>query len=163
MSKQQATKRRVSWEARLEELQAYKTIHGNCRVPGNKTPLGNWVAEQRKKYRKGQLSPAKETALNGIGFEWRVQVQPCTTRIERSRDKYDAAFEKMFVKLEAFVGQFGHCRVPQKYKADPKLGNWVMNLKGRKASLSDQKIDRLNNLGIEWASKKSPPEPPKKK
>ena len=66
-------KTRVSWEARLDELRAFRDAHGHCAVPAtwrhNKT-LGSWVAAQRKQHRAGTLRAERKEALEQLGFEW---------------------------------------------------------------------------------------------
>jgi len=69
----------VLWQRRLEELQEYHSIHGNCDVPSvypEHRPLGNWVMNQRQQYRKllgGEKSSLTEdriTALEALNFRW---------------------------------------------------------------------------------------------
>ena len=37
-----------SWEARFEELQSWKNVHGDTCVPKAEGALGRWVARQRE-------------------------------------------------------------------------------------------------------------------
>lgn len=67
-----------TWYTRYEELQDYMEANGNSLVPfkypANKK-LGQWVATQRKEYRKpfhGFLKPERIKLLNDIGFQWVV-------------------------------------------------------------------------------------------
>lgn len=63
----------MSWEARLDQLRAFRDAHGHCAVPvtwRHNTPLGRWVATQRKHYRAGTLSVERKDALQQLGFEW---------------------------------------------------------------------------------------------
>jgi hypothetical protein len=61
----------TQWEAKYNELIAYKNEHGHVNVRTQPpTPLGSWVNWQRMHYRKGKLSAEEIQRLNEIGFEW---------------------------------------------------------------------------------------------
>ncbi|KAL6045836.1 Helicase C-terminal domain-containing protein, partial [Balamuthia mandrillaris] len=62
-----------------------------------------------------------------------------------------------FEALKAFRASFGHCRVPQRYKADPMLGVWVGHLRTRKrqGKLNPLKVELLNSIGFEWEVRKN--------
>eukprot|EP00027_Filamoeba_sp_ATCC50430_P007708 CAMPEP_0168559282 /NCGR_PEP_ID=MMETSP0413-20121227/10436_1 /TAXON_ID=136452 /ORGANISM="Filamoeba nolandi, Strain NC-AS-23-1" /LENGTH=231 /DNA_ID=CAMNT_0008590491 /DNA_START=684 /DNA_END=1379 /DNA_ORIENTATION=+ len=61
------------WNTNFEALVAFKDIFGHTRVtrttPGYEE-LGNWVAEQRRKLKKGKITEKQFEMLNNIGFEW---------------------------------------------------------------------------------------------
>ena len=68
------------WMCRLEELAAFKEIHGNCDVPIDYTSphydLGLWTREQRilfHRYKEGtpsQLDKRRIDDLEQLGFSW---------------------------------------------------------------------------------------------
>jgi hypothetical protein len=69
----------LPWEARLEELKAFKAAHGNCLVPIKYPPnpqLGNWVHNQRKEHKlfhenkKSTLTHERIHLLETEGFVW---------------------------------------------------------------------------------------------
>merc|ERR1712165_315221 len=68
---------------------------------------------------------------------------------------HDALFKKKLDLLHAFKDEHGHCNVP----ADrSELGRWVQFLHARHESGDLQKnhpekVEKLNELGIEWKSK----------
>ncbi|KAL7536036.1 hypothetical protein ACHAXR_006878 [Thalassiosira sp. AJA248-18] len=80
---------RTPWSVRLEELQEYKKMHGNCDVPNHwpmNQPLSHWVAKQRQQYKlyigrsRGgggrismtcHLTAERVKQLDEIGFDWR--------------------------------------------------------------------------------------------
>ncbi|KAL7536137.1 hypothetical protein ACHAXR_009422 [Thalassiosira sp. AJA248-18] len=77
---------RVTWQARYNELVAYKEQHGNLLVPQNYSPnpkFGLWVMQQRRQYslqQNGKNSSFNSAngkkrvqLLNEIGFVWRVE------------------------------------------------------------------------------------------
>jgi hypothetical protein len=129
-----------NWEHNFEKLLAFKDEHGDCRVPARWSKdeqLGRWVSVQRIFYSKEKISPDRIARLNAIGFEW---------------DLSAADWEKSLAKLIAFKAEHGDCRVPQRWKVDPKLASWV-NLQRNiynKRKLTTERITRLEAVGFEW-------------
>jgi hypothetical protein len=68
------------WEERLNELKAYRRVHGHCNVPSTftaNTQLSTWVKCQRRQYRlfidgnpSSNLTDERIAALNELGFQW---------------------------------------------------------------------------------------------
>ena len=76
---------------------------------------------------------------------------------------YDEGSEKHFLELESFKEEFGHCNVSFRYAVNPPLGQWcstctmrnsynkIQNgLKPAAGSLSQERIDRLKEIGFKW-------------
>jgi hypothetical protein len=71
---------RASWMDRVQELQEYRSTHGNTLVPKRykeNPALGNWVNKQRQSYRKFlrdeqpcSLTSQRIGILNSVGFCW---------------------------------------------------------------------------------------------
>jgi Helicase associated domain len=108
-----------TWESRLEELVKFRKQYGTCLVPNNwkgNRPLAQWVKRQRyqaKRRREGlgsTLTDDRMQALDDIGFVWSSQ---------------DSAWDEKFYSLQAFARVYGHCNVPSRYPANPKLSVWV--------------------------------------
>ena len=59
-------------------------------------------------------------------------------------------WEIQFQLLKLFSEEHGHCRVPQKYTANPRLGHWVSNQRANKVNLSPKQIQQLNSLDFDW-------------
>ena len=69
----------AQWDARFEELKAYRAHHGNCLVPAyyapNK-PLATWVSEQRHHYKlmkqgkRSSMTAERVELLESIEFAW---------------------------------------------------------------------------------------------
>lgn len=67
-----------------------------------------------------------------------------------------------FNELIEYRETHGDCLVPQKYKPNPKLGYWVNKQRmdkrdfdeGRKTSLTQEKLQKLNKIGFQWAKHK---------
>jgi hypothetical protein len=99
--------------------------------------LGRWVSVQRRLYSCGKLSSNLIARLESLGFEW---------------NPLDAEWEQNFVTLSAFKAEHGHCRVPQNYTTNPKLGRWVVGQRRfySRGILTEERITRLESLSFEW-------------
>lgn len=75
-------------------------------------------------------------------------------------EKEKNPFDEKFQELLAFQESHGHTNVNSNYPQNPALGNWCFNVrqaydkikKGKRANmkLSDEEIERLNNIGFSW-------------
>ena len=54
---------------------------------------------------------------------------------------------RSFVGLQ---GRKGSLLCPRNYNEDPKLGRWVDNQRSRKAMLTAERRDRLDEIGFVW-------------
>lgn len=71
-------------------------------------------------------------------------------------------WEIMFDRLVEFKEKHGHCLVPNRYKADNKLGSWVSTQRrqykametGRfnATTLPDDRVQRLESIGFIWST-----------
>ena len=66
-----------AWEAQLARLKVYRAERGDCRVPKEYGPLGNWVGKQRqykRKFDRGEpnngTTVARVAKLDALGFAW---------------------------------------------------------------------------------------------
>jgi len=116
--------RKLTWDKKLQLLRDYKEKHGNCDVPPNYlTPcgiaLGNCVENLRNQCSRYQskcpstMTPKRIADLEAVGLYFG----------KTQKDKW----ENHYQNLHAFYQEFGHTRVPQRYKtADGStLGEWV--------------------------------------
>ena len=139
-----STSKDERWEEMFRELKEFKKEHGHCNVPSKyeKNPkLGVWVNMQRMAKAEEKLIPERERRLEGKGFVWSV---------------LDEQWEEMFRQLGEFKKEHGHCRVPQQYKKNPKLGWWVNTQRLAKAGgkLIPGRERRLEGLGFVWSTSK---------
>ena len=124
------------WNAMVNELKAYKRLHGNCLVPAT-TGLGSWVVRQRDLYHKGVLLPDRQEQLESLNFDWQTP----------------SAFEKRWNnrlhELKAYKRLHGHCMVPMRGKG---LGPWVVRQRVlyHKGSLSRDRQEQLESLNFVW-------------
>lgn len=76
----------------------------------------------------------------------------------------DSAWNERFAALAKFKSQFGHCMVPARYAADPRLGHWVMTQrrqfhlmrKSRPSSMTLERISKLESLEFAWSIRMEP-------
>jgi hypothetical protein len=140
------------WSLRFQQLCEFKAQVGHHLVPlkySANPELGWWVSKQRNNYRLYQEGkPSSMTAeriseLESVGFEWEPSTAFWNERLEQLRE---------------FTVQFGHCVVPIKYSANPKLGNWVAKQrsryrfyqKGKPSAMTVERIRKLESVGFEW-------------
>jgi hypothetical protein len=145
----------VDWDGRFEQLRAFQKEHGHCQVvpitEGARALSGrlgkysdthglfDWVNSQRRSI---SISEERIDKWNDLGFEWVLQ----------KRTPWGERFEE----LKAFQKEHGHCRVPPstgKESDTHKLYHWV-SYQRRSASISEERIQKLNALGFEWVLRK---------
>jgi hypothetical protein len=127
------------WEARYDELLAYKEKHGDINIPIDRaSELWRWVSTQRIFKKKGKLPADKVQRLDGIGFIW---------------DLLDWQWESRFNDLLAYKEAHGNINVPQ---SEPTaLGAWVSTQRAAKKAggISAERILKLDEIGFEWKRK----------
>jgi superfamily II DNA or RNA helicase len=130
----------VQWEEGFEQLQAFVTEHGHCKVPAKYLTadgyrLGSWVDKQRQ--RQVGMRAERKARLDALGFIW---------------DPNEALWEEGFEYLRAYVNEHGHCRVPAKHlTADGyPLGRWVNTQRVQEGRMSPERKARLNAFGFVW-------------
>ena len=129
-----------TWDIWYGKLINYKEKHGHCNVP-NRWPenkqLGSWVGTQRKAYQDKKLSEGHKKRLEEIGFIW---------------DAIEADWEEMFTALKEYKERFGHCNIPSIWAENKQLAEWIKAQRKnyRRATLSDDKIKRLEDIGFVW-------------
>lgn len=144
----------VSWEERFQQLDEFKAQHGHCNVPqryaANKS-LGNWVSTQRTQYRLRQngktsnITADRVQKLEEVGFEWEVKKPACP-------------WDVRYKELVEFKLSHGHCNVPQRYRSNKSLGNWVTTQRsqyrlmkqGKSSHIKQERIGQLESIGFQW-------------
>jgi len=130
----------VTWQRQFQELEHYKQRHG--RFPSCPNKLAYWTNDQRRAYKKGKLSDARQRRLHSlVDFEWEPQV---------------SAWERRFRELVAYKSAHGHCKVRESQHLP--LGRWVKVQRRRKANgtLSEERLERLNVIAFEWQPGRGP-------
>ena len=149
------------WSMRFQQLCEFKEQFGHCLVPGKYSDNPNlrwWVLNQRKNYRwrqEGKPSPMTEDRireLESIGFDWGT-----------SKKDLASIWNVRIQEIREFKEQFGHCLVPVKYSANPKLRNWVstqrakyrLHQEGKASLLTTERIRELESIGFDWEARKT--------
>ncbi|EDN70824.1 helicase domain protein [Beggiatoa sp. PS] len=130
----------TSWEKKYAMLIEYKNTYENCNVPQGwieNKELATWVAGQRKAKQRGTLSEEYIERLNKIGFVW---------------DALSSSWNEMYEALIEYKRIRGNCRVPVRYKENPKLAQWVGTQRKAKTAgtISKERIEKLNAIGFVW-------------
>ncbi|MBF0379425.1 MAG: Helicase associated domain protein [Magnetococcales bacterium] len=133
----------AAWDEQFASLITYYKSQGHFNLPPNlKTApdLPSWVKKQRLLKSKNILKKDRQAKLDEIGFIWDVK---------------EAAWEEMFTALTDFTNSRNHCIVPPKWPQNPRLAQWVNNLRRdyKKGTLNQEHQDRLSQLGFLWDAK----------
>ena len=139
-----ANRRRYAlrWQEKYTQLVQYKDEHGDCNVPYGWTQdkaLGKWVSTQRSTRKCEELLTERITLLDNIGFVWEPNHPP-------------AKWQESYTKLVRYKGKHGNCNVPQGWKQDKSLGNWVMTQRAAKVNgrLTPEREALLADIGFVW-------------
>ncbi|UED82761.1 DEAD/DEAH box helicase [Streptomyces profundus] len=110
---------RQDWARGWEALRRYVEREGQARVPyGHRegaTPLGQWVAEQRRAYGAGEMSGQRARRLEDLGMVWSVT---------------DERFQENLAAAKAYYEQRWSLCAPRSAVAlDRPVGQWLSNLR----------------------------------
>ena len=61
-----ANQLQTRWDEKYQQLVDYREEHGDCNVPQNEGPLGTWVDNQRRSYRRYQAAAGNRNVSSGI-------------------------------------------------------------------------------------------------
>ncbi|MFM9442127.1 Helicase associated domain protein [Streptomyces acidiscabies] len=117
---------RQDWARGWAKLKTYVERVGNARVPyGHRegaTPLGQWVAEQRRAYGAGEMNGQRAQRLERLGMVWSMA---------------DERFQENLEAAKAYYDQHWTLCAPRTATAlDRPLGMWLANLR-RPGALDD--------------------------
>ena len=117
---------RQDWARGWAKLKTYVERNGNARVPyGHRegaTPLGQWVAEQRRAYGAGQMNGQRARRLEQLGMVWSLA---------------DERFQENLEAARVYHEQHWTLCAPRTASAlDRPLGMWLANLR-RPGALDD--------------------------
>ena len=122
------------WLDRFDELAGYRAKNGDCNVPESQGPLGKWVSQQRRCYKKGKSSQERLDLLESIGFSW---------------EPIDETWMSRFDELVRFKDETGHCNVPYN---QGQLGMWVSRQRFyyKQERLQRERVELLESIGFAW-------------
>ena len=135
------TLREIFLSAR-QEIDKAGAFH-NTRVLKKATGYVNevsWIRNQRNRKKKGKLSADRVQRLEHIGLRWEV---------------YEPFWQKNFLLAQEYFIEHGDLLIPQHYETDDgtELGSWLRNqrTKYRTGKLSDDRIEKLESIGMIWS------------
>jgi superfamily II DNA or RNA helicase len=105
---------RQDWARGWAKLKTYVERVGNARVPyGHRegaTPLGQWVAEQRRAYTAGQMTGQRARRLEQLGMVWSLADERFQENLEAAKayyeDNWTICAPRSAVALDKPVGQW---------------------------------------------------------
>jgi superfamily II DNA or RNA helicase len=110
---------RQDWARGWAKLKTYVERVGNARVPyGHRegaTPLGQWVAEQRRAYAAGQMTGQRARRLEQLGMVWSLADERFQENLEAAKAYYDQHWTL--------------CAPRSATMLDKPLGMWLANLR----------------------------------
>lgn len=158
----QVTPTTVGWNVRYQQLVEFskKFGHTNVSRTGEYAQLGEWIHSQRGLYRKKSriLQGERMTKLNAIGFQWKTE-------------KARKGFDEWIVDCERYCSESGNLlgklvsyesdNVSHWSSLEQNLREWLIRQqswyikysKGDKGYLTDERVKRLEDLGMVWSMK----------
>jgi hypothetical protein len=126
--------------------------------------LGKWLQQQKNPGTWAQLSSVQQERLSSLGIK-PAEVPssaPAAGRATKGPNKAQQAFQRGLAALAQWVEREGHRPVPRGHAEEiavegeaalvvVKLGVWVSNTKSRRNKLTQDQLDALRELGVEWA------------
>ncbi len=104
----------TKWEKGFQAADAYAKEHGNLRVPAGYRsetgyPLGAWMQQQRRQYKKGRLSEDRICRLDTVCESWRA-----------------GSWETKLALVKAWYQEKGTLNIPQDTVVDGFwIGKWI--------------------------------------
>lgn len=149
-------KTKDSWNVMYANLVKFKKIYNTTSVTKKHTDFKNlnwWVQSQRDAYFEKRLSSIHFEKLMKIGFEWKgEQRREITDRFEIWMESYR--------KLVNYFTDNGDVDIPARYEKDNSLATWLVaqRIKYDNDKLSENQIELLENVNINWDPKNTYPE-----
>ena len=126
--------------------------------------MGKWLQRQQDPSTWAQLLPEQQERLTALGINAPAAPSPAPAapRATKGPSKAQQAFQRGLAALTQWVEREGaHRPVPRGHaeeiavdgEAEPltvKLGVWVSNTKTRRDKLTQEQLEALRELGVEW-------------
>ncbi|MCM2388083.1 DEAD/DEAH box helicase [Streptomyces albipurpureus] len=153
----------IDWQRHYATLKGVVAPGGalGCVEPGamvNGLHVGAWLVAQQDGWE--QLSGGQRGRLVELGVRPPEKV-PVTVaakaRPRRAGGARAGAFERGITALAQHTAREGTVVVARSWSEElpdgtsVRLGVWLSNVKNRRATLTDEQLERLANLGLEWA------------
>ncbi|MFJ9810672.1 Helicase associated domain protein [Streptomyces sp. NPDC101158] len=123
--------------------------------------IGRWLQQQRKPSTWKQLSEEQQQRLLKLGLQPDQAPAPApTAHTAKGPSKAQQAFQRGLTALAQYVAREGESTVKRTHREkividgqehDLALGIWYSNTKTRRDKLTQDQLNALRELGIEWA------------
>jgi hypothetical protein len=133
--------------ADLVDLEPGVTIHGH--------DIGRWLQRQRRHVVWQGLMPAQQERLATLGVEPHPAPAEPKEPTKTASGSRRGAFERGLAALAQYKARTGSVTVPRSHGEEledgpVKLGIWISNTKSRRVKLSQEQLNRLAALGLDW-------------
>lgn len=142
------------WLNRADEAEEYYKVYGTLSMPNTTlfhdgVSMFQWVHQQKKLYKRGELSSYQIVRLEDMGMQW-IKLKKVT------------GWNEGYSYAEQYFEENGHLFVPKKYVTSDgfTLGKWIWEQRDRYLGLSsyeisDDRIDMLEEIGMFWEDLKN--------
>ena len=142
----------IEWKEMYLLAKAYYEIYDNLDIPlkfrtEKIKKLSKWLEEQKESYKNGILNEEEIKALEHLQINWEGKI--CNSHENR--------WNRIYLLAKKYYEVHGNLNIPTNYiteKEGIKLGIWIVNQRTnyKKGSLSDEKIQMLEQIGMEWSA-----------
>ena len=136
----------AQWRQNCDLLKEYVSIENRLPLKATVykgTKLGHWLDTQKQNFKKGKLSPERESLLRSVGVDL----------IETSRqDVLEAQWQKTFVLLKEYVSLEGCLPIRSVIYKGVKLGAWLDTQKRnfKNGTLTPEREALLRSVGVDF-------------
>ncbi len=126
--------------------------------------IGRWLERHKQPSTWAQLSTEQQERLSRLGVQPSEAPVPAPVvrGATKGPSKAQQAFQRGLAALAQWIEREGHRPVPRGHaeqiavddEAEPvsvRLGVWVSNTKSRRDKLTQEQLEALRQLGVEWA------------
>ena len=148
---------KYTFDERFEQWLQYRLDH-NGMNPTTTTALGKWVSKTRMRYHDtidGKQVPYQKDAIHHLTADQIKKLKLHAFDLgERDPNRpAHKTWEERYEELLEYRADYGNVDVPQKF---PGLGDWVHKQRQRRYKLTQDKVDKLEEVGFTWLTRKRP-------
>lgn len=143
------------WEKNYAAAVRYYQEHGDLDVPSayvdkNGIHLGSWILKMRRERRKAEQQESKKNRDGAVQEKSRYEKLEAIGMIWGS--KRDMVWEKNYTAAENYQKMHGNLDIPVSYTTEEglHLGKWIRHQREEKERLSQERKEKLSDLGMTW-------------
>ena len=141
--------------------QGYGMSSMNSSMPSNMNTEYDYLLQQQLLH--GSTAGMQGSSIQGMN-NLDIYLSSAAAAAQQAYPQEDPGWEEQFKSLRTYQMQFGNCKVPARFKANPKLGRWVMTqrrqftllMQGFPSALTADRIRRLESIGFTWTVRPEP-------